>query len=120
MALVGVRTDSQNERMRREHIGPAPGSPTPAQPSAQVALGRRSGSAGLAFVVLLLLSAGMASVPGGQDAASVVEEFYTGATAVIVLAQLVGLLAAASFALFTWTLTAHRRAAWAGPVRRAG
>ena len=48
---------------------------------------RVAGWWGLTFVVLLLLSAGMASVPGGSDPASAVRDFYTAHTGVIVVAQ---------------------------------
>lgn len=65
---------------------------------------RVAGWWGLSFVVLLLLSAGMASVPGGSDSASVVRDFYTAHTGVIVVAQVVSLLASAAFVPFVLTL----------------
>jgi hypothetical protein len=65
---------------------------------------RAAGWWGLTFVVLLLLSAGMASVPGGSDPLSTVRDFYTAHTGVIVVAQVVGLLAAAAFVPFVLTL----------------
>ena len=60
---------------------------------------RRAGWSGATFVVLLLLTAGMASVPGGTDSVSTVRTFYGGHTQVVVVAQLVGLVAAAAFAV---------------------
>jgi hypothetical protein len=65
---------------------------------------RAAGGWGWAFVVLLLVSAGMASVPGGDDATSTVRDFYTRHTSVIVTAQVIGLLAAAAFVPFALTL----------------
>jgi hypothetical protein len=52
----------------------------------------------LAFIVLLLLSAGMASVPEGSDPVATVRSFYTDHGQVVLVAQLVGLAAAAAFA----------------------
>ena len=72
---------------------------------------RAAGGWGWAFVVLLLLSAGMASVPGGQDPTGTVRDFYVQHAGVVVVAQVVGLLAAAAFVPFALTLrrTAVRR-----------
>jgi hypothetical protein len=61
---------------------------------------RAAGAWGWAFVLLLLLSAGMASVPGGADSTGVVRDFYTRHTGVVIVAQIVGLLAAAAFVPF--------------------
>jgi hypothetical protein len=88
--------------------------------SARLAPGRRPGWAGVAFVILVLFSAGVASVPGGKDPTRVIEDFYSGGTTIIVVAQVLGLLAAAGFALFTWALSAHPEASWARPVRLTG
>ena len=63
--------------------------------------GRTAGLWGWAFVVLLLVSAGMASVPGGDDPTDTVRDFYVRHTGIVVAAQLLGLLAAAAFVLFT-------------------
>jgi hypothetical protein len=65
---------------------------------------RAAGWWGWAFVLLLLVSAGMASVPGGGDATSTVRDYYTAHTGVIVVAQLVGLAAALTFLPFTFSL----------------
>lgn len=60
-------------------------------------------------MVLLLLSAGMASVPGGDDPTPMVRAFYTQHAGVVVAAQVLGLVAAATFVRFA--LTARRTAA---------
>ena len=83
--------------------------------------GRAAGGWGLAFTVLLLLSAGMASVPGGSDSDSTVRDFYTAHAGVVIAAQVMSLLASGAFALFTLTLrqqgSEHRRL---GPLEAAG
>lgn len=61
---------------------------------------------GSAFVVLLLLSAGMATVPGGGDSVTRVREFYAAHTGVVLVAQALGLAAAGVFALFARALSA--------------
>ncbi|MET0914915.1 MAG: hypothetical protein ABWY81_01795 [Jiangellaceae bacterium] len=66
--------------------------------------GRSAGGWGWAFTMLLLLSAGMASVPGGSDANSMVRDFYTTNAGVIIAAQVISLGASATFVLFTLTL----------------
>ena len=73
--------------------------------------GRAAGWWGLAFLVLLLLSAGMASVPDGTDSPTVVRHFYTAHAGVIVVAQVVALAASAVFVPFVLTL---RRGSGAG------
>jgi hypothetical protein len=60
-------------------------------------------------VVLLLLSAGMASVPDGDAPTGTVRNFYTQHAGVVVAAQVIGLLAAATFVPFA--LTSRRPAA---------
>jgi hypothetical protein len=62
-------------------------------------------------VVLVLLSAGMASVPGGEDPTGLVRDFYVQHAGVVVAAQVVGLFAAVAFVRFALTLrrTAIRR-----------
>jgi hypothetical protein len=86
---------------------------------ARTGRGERSvGWWGLAFVLLLLLSAGMADVPTAQSSTQSVRSFYTAHTGVVVAAQVLGLLAAAAFARFAAALapTWRRPAA----VRRSG
>jgi hypothetical protein len=67
---------------------------------------RGTAAAGSTFTLLLLLSAGMAAVPVAADPVERVRDFYLRHAGVVVVAQLVALLAAASFALFSWLLAA--------------
>ena len=74
----------------------------------------------MAFVVLLLVSAGMATVPGGDDPVAFVRRFYEAHRAVVVTAQVVGLAAAVTFIPFADGL---QRQDWVGRtplVRRCG
>lgn len=71
---------------------------------------RVAGGWGLLFVLLLLTSAGMASVPGGDDPVQVVRVFYEQHAAVVVVAQVIGLAAAVVFTLFALALADGRRA----------
>src|SRR4051794_19781597 len=77
----------------------AQSSPTSTGPSGR----GTAGAWGWAFVVLLLLSAGMASVPSGSDPTAKVRAFYTLHAGVVVTAQVLGLIAAATFVPFTVT-----------------
>jgi hypothetical protein len=77
----------------------------------QVASGRATAWWGAAFCVLLLVSAGMVTVPGGDDRVSFVRNFYTDHRTVIVIAQLVGLAAAAVLVAFARGL---QRQPWVG------
>jgi hypothetical protein len=61
---------------------------------------RRGGGWGLAFVVLLLIGAGMASVPGGDDSVAQVRRFYDDHTGVVVVSQAVELIATVPLLLF--------------------
>jgi hypothetical protein len=69
---------------------------------------RRAGGWGLAFVVLLLIGAGMASVPGGEDPVPQVRRFYEQHTSVIVLSQVVELIATLALVLFLLGLATSR------------
>jgi len=69
---------------------------------------RRAGGWGLAFVVLLLIGAGMASVPGGDDSVAHVRQFYDEHTGVILLSQMVELVATLPLVLFVLGLAASR------------
>ena len=82
---------------------------------------RAAALSGLAFTVLLLLSAGMASVPDARDSTDLVRNFYLQHTEVILIAQAVGAVAAAVFAMFARlvALTADTPSQ-ALPVRRSG
>ena len=67
---------------------------------------RRGGAWGLAFVALLLVGAGMASVPGGDDPVAEVRRFYAEHAGVVLLSQLVELLATLPLVLFLLALAA--------------
>jgi hypothetical protein len=71
-------------------------------------------------VVLLLISAGMASVPGGDDPTGTIRDFYARHSGVVVAAQVVGLLAAAAFVPFAVTLRRTRDRRTAGVLENAG
>jgi hypothetical protein len=66
---------------------------------------------GIAFVLLLLVSAGMVTVPGEQDGVALVRDFYRDNSAIIVSAQVIGLAAAAAFLVFARGL---QRSEWVG------
>jgi hypothetical protein len=61
---------------------------------------RRAGGWGLVFVVVLLIGAGMASVPGGDDSVAQVRRFYEEHTGVILLSQIVEFIATLPLVLF--------------------
>ncbi len=61
---------------------------------------RTAGWWGLGFVVLLLLSAGMVTVPGRGATVQAALGFYRDHLGIIVVAQVIGLLAAVAFVLF--------------------
>ena len=63
----------------------------------QVASGRPTAYWGIAFVLLLLVSAGMVTVPGEQDGVAFVRNFYRDNSSIIVTAQVIGLAAALAF-----------------------
>jgi len=92
----------------------------PSDPGATRSGRRAAGAWGWAFVVLLLLSAGMASVPGGEDPTDTVRDFYSRHTGVVVAAQVVGLLAAAAFVPFVVTLRGPGGRRTAGVLEIAG
>jgi hypothetical protein len=62
-------------------------------------------------VLLLLLSAGMVTVPGGDRGVAFVRDFYEANRTVIVLAQAIGLVAAVAFVPFARGL---QRQSWVG------
>ena len=83
--------------------------------------GRGATAWGFTFVALLLVSAGMASVPGGDDSVAKVRDFYTAHAGVIVTAQVVGLVAAAVFVLFARSVATSPQIPDGAPwVRRCG
>jgi hypothetical protein len=89
--------------------------------SATPAVERAVGLWGWAFVALLLLSAGMATVPGGGDANAAVRDFYARNAAVVLVAQGLSLLASIAFAVFVLKLRrAGLRVERRGPPELAG
>ena len=66
--------------------------------------GRSAGVWGWSFAILLLVSAGMASVPNGGDSTSTIRGFYENNTGLILVAQVLGLLAASLFVPFAVAL----------------
>jgi hypothetical protein len=77
----------------------------------QPGAGRATAYWGVAFVLLLLLSAGMVTVPGGDRGVAFVRDFYEANRTVIVLAQAIGLVAAVAFLPFARGL---QRQSWVG------
>jgi len=77
-----------------------PGASAAPRPSRHPTSARTTGLVGFGFVVLLLVSAGMASVPTRSDSAEIVRGYYTEHTAIVVVAQLIGLGAAVAFGVF--------------------
>ena len=73
--------------------------------------GRSTAFWGVAFVLLLLLSAGMVTVPGRDHEVSFVRDFYETNRTVIIIAQVIGLAAAAAFLPFAARL---QRQDWVG------
>jgi len=63
---------------------------------------RGAGWLGVVFVVLLFASAGMVALPATDEARSVIAAFYATNRAVILVAQVVGLLAAPVFVAFVF------------------
>jgi hypothetical protein len=62
----------------------------------------------LAFVVLLLIGAGMASVPGGEDPVPQVRRFYEQHTYVVGLSQVIEFIATLALVLFLLGLSTSR------------
>ena len=80
----------------------------------------RAGGWGLAFVVLLLIGAGMASVPGGNDSVAEVRRFYEEHAGVILLSQVVELIATVPLVLFVLGVAASRLVRARRPAMLAG
>src|SRR5438552_11849505 len=66
--------------------------------------GRRAGWPGIAFVVLLLLQAGMANIPTLHTPLARIQRFYANHGGIIVVAQVIAIVASVVFLLFVWTL----------------
>ena len=77
---------------------------------------RAAGGWGIAFVVLLLVSAAMVSLPTGAETGERIAAFYAAHGQLIVLQQIVGIVAVAAFIAFGLSLPPHlwlRPALWA-------
>ena len=81
---------------------------------------RTAGASGLAFVLLLLIGAGMASVPGGHDATAAVRTYYEQHAGVVAVAQLVELVATAPLLVFVVGLARSTSVEASRPVVVAG
>jgi len=69
---------------------------------------RVGGVWGIAFVVLLLVSAAMVSLPTASSSAGAISAFYKAHSAIIVVQQVVGVVALAPFVLFALSLRPNR------------
>ena len=74
---------------------------------------RAAGGWGIVFVVLLLVSAAMVSVPTAAETGDRIASFYRAHTSLIVLQQLVGMVALVAFIAFGLSLPANR---WLRPA----
>ena len=78
--------------------------------------GRAAGGWGIAFVVLLLASAAMVSLPTASETGDRIVAFYTAHGQLIVLQQIVGIVALTAFIVFALSLPPYlwlRPALWA-------
>ena len=64
----------------------------------------RAGWLGIAFVVLLLLQAGMADIPTLETPIGRIQRFYANHGGIIVAAQVISIFASVLFLLFAWAL----------------
>ena len=95
--------------------------PAKEQPTTRSAVPRAADVSGLVFVVLLLIGAGMATVPGAEATTSEVRMFYEQHRGVVVVAQLVELVATLPLVLFTFGLARSTLVNGpAGQLARAG
>ena len=69
---------------------------------------RTAGVSGLVFVVLLLVGAGMATVPGADDTTAAVRTFYRQHTGIVVVAQVIELVGAVPLVMFVLGLARSR------------
>lgn len=74
---------------------------------------RPGGVFGIVFVVLLFVSAAMASLPTAADSQASINAFYRDHASIVVLQQVVGALALLPFAAFAISLGPNR---WLGPA----
>ena len=75
--------------------------------------GRAAGAWGIAFAVLLLVSAAMASLPTAADSEAAITAFYRAHSGIVVLQQVVGALALVPFVAFALSLAPNR---WLRPA----
>jgi hypothetical protein len=90
------------------------------EPTARTVSPRAAGVSGLVFVVLLLIGAGMATVPGAEATTSAVRTFYEQHRGVVVVAQLVELVATVPLLVFTMGLARSTLVTAPRQVARAG
>jgi hypothetical protein len=81
---------------------------------------RAAGAWGLGFVILLLIGAGMASVPGADETTDAVRAFYEKHAGVVVVAQLVELVATVPLLMFVIGLARSTLVARVRPLLTAG
>ena len=67
----------------------------------------RAGWLGIAFVVLLLLQAGMADIPTLDTPIGRIQRFYANHGGIIVVAQVISIFASILFLVFVWALAAQ-------------
>ena len=75
--------------------------------------GRAAGAWGIAFAVLLLVSAAMASLPTAAESDAAITAFYRAHSGIVVLQQVVGALALVPFVAFALSLAPNR---WLRPA----
>ena len=66
--------------------------------------GRRAGWLGIAFMVLLLLQAGMADIPTTATPIGRIQRFYANHGGIILVAQIISVLASILFLVFVWSM----------------
>ncbi len=75
--------------------------------------GRAAGAWGIAFALLLLVSAAMASLPTAAESDAAITAFYRAHSGIVVLQQVVGALALVPFVAFALSLAPNR---WLRPA----
>jgi len=75
--------------------------------------GRAAGGWGIVFVVILLISAAMVSLPTGAETGTKIATFYKAHGSVIALQQILGAIAVAPFVAFALSIGRNR---WLKPV----
>ena len=75
--------------------------------------GRAAGGWGIVFVVILLISAAMVSLPTGAETGTKIATFYKAHGSVIALQQILGAIAVAPFVAFALSIGPNR---WLKPV----